>query len=159
METKYNVLFSQLHHPLYYLLHLLNLSPFWAFLSPLSILLSSIVLVIIIYYLCIITKKKPMNVDCLPCCCYCIYFIAIKNLSIKVKPIFNSICTVYKSFFKILWLTKDEQLIKIEHLACYRNCKCLCFIFICFYWQLKLKSITNFFGSICVIFKYSSKIL
>ena len=147
METKYAASFFQLHY-LFHLFHLLDLSSSRAFLLSPSVLPSSIILVNIVYYLCIITIKKPMNLNCLTCCYCYVYFIFVNNLSIRARPNFNSICTICKSSFRILWPIKDKQLIKKERLACSHNCNCACFIFVCFYWQLELVSITNLFSSI-----------
>ena len=150
IETKYAAPFSQLYH-LLYLLYPPDLSSSQAFLSPLSVLPSSIILVILIYYLYIITMKKLMNLDRLACyCCYAC-FISFDSLSVRTGLILNSICTICKSFSRILWLIKDKQLINIKRLTYYCNRNCAYFIFICFYWQLKLGSITNLFSSICVI--------
>ena len=101
METKYTAPLSQLYHPLY-LLYLPDLSLSWAFLSSLSVLLSSIIFVIIVYYLRIITMKKLINLDCLACYYRYAYFVFVDSLSARVGPTFDSICSVGKFFSRIL---------------------------------------------------------
>ena len=133
IKTKYITPLSQFHHPLY-LLHPPDLSSSRAFSSPPSLLSSFIVLIIIICYLHIIMMMKLMNLHSLVCYSCCAYFFSVDNLSIRAGPTFNSIYTVCKSFFRILWPIKVKQLINIKRLACY--CGYTCFVFVCFYWQL-----------------------
>ena len=101
IETKYTAPFFQFYY-LFYLLYLSDLSSSWTFSSPPSVLSFFIVLNIIVYYLRIITMKKLIHLDCLAYYCCCTYFVSIDSLSIKTGLTFYLICTVYKSFFRIL---------------------------------------------------------
>ncbi len=98
METKYTALLSQLNHIIY----LPDLSLSWVFQSTPSVLPSSIVFIIIVCYLRIIIMKKLMNLDCLTCYCHYTCFVSIDSLSVRAELTFDSICTVCKSFSKIL---------------------------------------------------------
>ncbi len=48
------------------------------------------------------TMKMLVNLDRLTYCCRCAYFVSIDSLSAGVRPIFDSIRTVCKSFSRIL---------------------------------------------------------
>ncbi len=47
------------------------------------------------------TMKKLMNLDRLACCRRYAYFVSVDSLSAGVRPTFNSICTICKSFSRI----------------------------------------------------------
>ena len=97
MMTKYIAPFFQLHH-LLYLLHPPDLYLSRVFLSPSSVLPSSIILVINIFYLRIIIIEKLIGLDRLACCCYSACYVFVNSLIARAKPAFNSINTIYKSF-------------------------------------------------------------
>lgn len=128
METKYTTLFlstCQLHHLLYHLLYLPNLSSSWAFLS-----LPSITFFYYTCYCCMFsthynnkkTDKFRHSGLLLLLCVLCFYYA----LLIVVKPesstnSFNSICTIYKSS-RIPWSNKNKKLINVEYLVCCCYC-------------------------------------
>ncbi len=111
-----------------------------------------------------IKDKQLINIEHLTRCCGCACFVFICfcwQLDFELgstTKLFDSIYIVCKSFSKILWPTKDKQLIKIERLARYCSRSYACFISVCFYWQFELMSITNLFDLICTICKSFSKI-
>ena len=92
--------------PLSILLSTLStLSPKFIFISGFSITTICITVFYCTCYYCILSthhnNEEAENLDYLACCCCHAYFVFINSLSIGAGPNFNSICTIWESFFKI----------------------------------------------------------